>query len=290
MYKFPEAAAILLEEGIDCVETPSFGWETLTRVHGEAYLEKIRRRSLSQYEVNRIGLPQHPRLFQRSCIGAWGTVAAGQEALKSGISANLAGGTHHAFPERGHGFCLLNDVAMAIEEIRQENSDLYIMVIDTDAHQGNGTHFYYQNDERVFTFSIHVARNFPARKEPGDLDIGLERFTGGEEYLDRLEEALEPAFLQFEPDLVFWVAGADVHEGDRFGQLRLNLQTMRERDFLVLNCVLRWEVPLVVVYGGGYNLDRHLTARLHANSVLHAKQSYEGFKQARAGRRPAGTR
>lgn len=273
MNKFPEAALILKEEGCDLVKTPTYGEETLTRVHDPDYLEKIRNGSLPAYEVNRIGLPQHPRLFYRSCIGAWGTVAAAREAFQSGIAANLAGGTHHAFPGKGHGFCLLNDVAMAIEELRQEHPDLYIMVIDTDAHQGNGTHYFYREDSRVFTFSIHVGRNFPARKEPGDLDIGLERYTGGEEYLERLDQVLEPAFLQFEPDLVLWVAGADVHEEDRFGQLKLSIDAMRERDFLVLNCVLRWKVPLAVVFGGGYNRERHLTARLHANSVLHARQA-----------------
>lgn len=278
MYKFPEAAAILEEEGIPWVKTPDFPRQLLERVHDPAYLERIETGTLSRYETNRIGLPQHPRLFRRSCFGAWGTVAAGVAALEEGVAANLAGGTHHAFPGKGHGFCLLNDVVLAIEWLRERRPELYVLVVDTDAHQGNGTHHFYQSDPCVFTYSIHVERNFPARKVPGDLDVGLPRFAGGEEYLDRLEQTLEPAFLQFEPDLVFWVAGADVHENDRFGQLRLTLEEMQARDAMVLECVLRWRVPLAVVYGGGYNRDRHLTGRLHANSVRNTYLAARKFR------------
>ncbi len=278
IYKFPEAAAILEEEGIPWVETPDFPRRLLERIHDRNYLKRIETGRLSRYEANRIGLPQHPRLFRRSCIGAWGTVAAGVAALEDGVAANLAGGTHHAFPDRGHGFCLLNDVVLAIEWLRELHPDLYVLVVDTDAHQGNGTHHYFLSDPYVFTYSIHVERNFPARKVPGDLDVGLPRFAGGEEYLERLEQTLEPAFLQFEPDLVFWVAGADVHENDRFGQLRLSLEEMQTRDELVLDCVLRWRVPLVAVYGGGYNRERHLTARLHANCVRNTKLAWQRFQ------------
>lgn len=281
MYKFPEAAAILQEEGLQLTKTPPYPDNVLERVHRKEYIRHIRDGTLSTYDVNRIGLPLHPRLYHRSCYGAWGTVAAVEAALEDGAAANLAGGTHHAFPDRGQGFCLFNDVAMAIEQARRRQPELYIMVIDTDAHQGNGTHAIYSGDSRVFTFSIHVERNFPSRKVPGDMDIGLPRYTGGDEYLDRLEAVLEPAFLQFEPDLVIWISGADVHENDRFGQLSLSMDAIQNRDRMVLECVLRWRVPLAVVYGGGYNADRHLTARLHANSVLNTRNTYRCFNAAR---------
>jgi acetoin utilization deacetylase AcuC-like enzyme len=189
-------------------------------------------------------------------------------ALADGIACNLAGGTHHAFSDRGLGYCVLNDVAVAIREHHASRPAVRIAVIDTDAHQGNGTHGIFAGDDRVFTYSIHVGKNYPAHKIPGRLDVELPRYVHGSDYLEQLEATLLPALDDFAPDLVFWIAGADPHEHDRFGQMRLTDADMTARDLHVLEVATRRHVPLVILYGGGYNRDRVHTARLHANTVL----------------------
>lgn len=285
MAKFPEAYAMLAEENrrdglnLDFRVTQPVPEPAMLRVHRESYLDKILHHGLSQYERNRVGLPPHDRLLLRSRYGAGGTYQAALACLDgAGIACNLAGGTHHAFSDRGHGFCVLNDVAIAIRELQQRDPERFVMVIDTDAHQGNGTHFLFREDPHVFCYSIHVGRNFPARKEPGDLDVPLPRWVTETAYLDALDQTLEPAFLQFEPDLVFWISGADVHEDDRFGQMRLTTSGVRTRDTMVMELVSRWRVPTVVVYGGGYNRNRHMTARIHANTIRTAARFLERYR------------
>lgn len=272
MEKFPEACEILHKEcpELDIIHVAPASMEQLLRVHDRQYLEAIRDGKLTRYDRNRLGLPHDPRLLERSAMETAGTIHAAQTALTDGIAANLAGGTHHAFADRGLGFCVLNDIAVATAELRSSDPELHIMVIDTDAHQGNGTHALLRDDPFSFTYSIHVGKNYPARKEPGDCDVPLPRWVEGDEYLHALETTLPEAFHRAEPDLVFWIAGADLHVDDRFGQMKLTNADMAARDDLVLDLINRWEIPTAILYGGGYNRSAGMTARMHADTVLRA--------------------
>ncbi|MGJ3244407.1 MAG: histone deacetylase family protein [Opitutales bacterium] len=280
MEKFPQAAERLLAAGLFPAgqgprRVDPVGEDDLFRVHDRAYAAAIRNDGLAGYDRNRLGLPHHPRLYDRSRLEVEGTRRAALAALEDGMAANLAGGTHHAMANRGLGFCVFNDVAVSIKHLRMDRPHLYIMIVDTDAHQGNGSHALLADDGRTFCYSIHVGRNYPAHKVPGDLDVPLPRWVDGATYLSALQETLDPAFLQFEPDLVFWISGADPHIEDRFGQMRLTDEDIAERDRRVVSPCLRWQVPLVVLFGGGYNRQPGGTGRLHAETVLRAARLFE---------------
>jgi acetoin utilization deacetylase AcuC-like enzyme len=274
MEKFPQAHALLR----DCVQVEAplpLSRSELERVHEPSYLDAVNfdlgsggQPGLSRYDRNRLGLPAHPRLLARSTLETAGTVAATWAALEDGIAANLAGGTHHAFPDRGLGFCVLNDIAVAIEALRTGGHPLdSILIVDTDAHQGNANHAYFESDPGVFTYSIHVGKNYPAKKEAGDCDVPLDRYVSGRDYLVALERTLPTVFAQTEPDLVFWISGADCHADDRFGQMGLSQADMGTRDRLVVDLCRHASAPTVVVYGGGYNRTPGVTAALHAQSI-----------------------
>lgn len=242
----------------------------LRLVHTQDYLEQIRTGSLNHLAALKLGLPAGEALLTRSRLEVAGTLAAAHAALDDGLACNLAGGTHHAFPDHGQGYCVLNDVAIAIRVLHLSRPTLRVFVLDTDAHQGNGTHAIFAADSRVFTYSIHVGKNYPALKTPGSLDIELPRFVAGADYLDQLEATLAPALAEFSPDLVFWIAGADPHENDRFGQMKLTDADLAARDQHILRLVTTHRCPTAILYGGGYNRDREHTARIHAATVLRA--------------------
>ena len=252
----------------------------LLRVHTACYLTSIRTGTLRRDDLVRLGLPPCEGLLTRSRRETAGTVAAMWAALEDGLACNLAGGTHHAFPDRGLGYCVLNDVAIAIRDLHAIHPERWIFVIDTDAHQGNGTNGIFAGDERVFTYSIHVGRNYPAEKTAGSFDVELPRFVSGAQYLERLNATLPAAFERFAPDLAFWIAGSDPHENDRFGQMKLSDADMAVRDKAVLDLVTKLRVSTVVLYGGGYNRDRVHTARLHANTVKLAESFWERKRRA----------
>ena len=247
---------------------PKASLEQVCTVHSSDYIASIANNTLGKYARNRLGLPIHPRWLERSLLDVGGTIAAARAALEDGVAWNLGGGTHHAMPAEGLGFCVLNDVAVAAKIILREQPDLRILVLDTDAHQGNGTHRILRECPGVFTFSIHVGANYPAVKEPGDLDVGLPRYVSGREYLKSLEAALTDVTRRFTPDLVFWVSGVDVLEQDRFGQMCLSPEDMARRDQLVMQSVAQWESALVGTLGGGYPLQRGLLASWHGECVI----------------------
>ena len=272
MDKFWRAEAMIRAAGsadIEIIPVEPASEADLLRVHTSAYLRKIRAGSLDHVEALRLGLPAGEELLTRSRLEVAGTMAAAEAALADGLACNLAGGTHHAFADQGQGYCVLNDVAVAIRRLHADHPDLRVAVIDTDAHQGNGTHGIFAGDSRVFTYSIHVGRNYPALKTPGCLDVPLPRHVAGSDYLEQLESTLSPALDDFAPALVFWISGADPHEIDRFGQMKLTDADMETRDRHVLDVVSGRRLPTAVLYGGGYNRDREHTARLHARTVLH---------------------
>ena len=271
MGKFMASAAKLVGEGTvaaeQIVDPGLIADADLLRVHTPAYVESIRTANHNPLTAERLGLPATVALGVRSYCAVAGTLAAARAALADGLAANLAGGTHHSFPDRGEGFCVFNDVAVAIGALRVEEPYLQVMVIDLDAHQGNGTHAIFAGDPGVFTYSVHVGKNYPSRKEPGTLDVPLGRWAGGDEYFSRLEETLPAAVEKFEPDLAFYVGGADCHGDDRFGQMKLTTAEMRARDERAIGLCRGWGIPTVVLYGGGYNRVEGMTAELHCQTV-----------------------
>jgi acetoin utilization deacetylase AcuC-like enzyme len=246
----------------------------ILRVHTPDYLERIRTGALDHLAALKLGLPACEALLTRSRLEVAGTIAAARAALTDGLACNLAGGTHHAFPDHGQGYCVLNDVAIAIRELHAEDPALRVFVLDTDAHQGNGTHAIFAADSRVFTYSIHVGKNYPALKTPGSLDVALPRYVPGADYLEALESTLAPALHEFAADLIIWIAGADPHEHDRFGQMKLTDADLAARDHHILQLVTNADTPTAILYGGGYNHDREHTARIHAATVLRAAQFF----------------
>jgi len=272
MEKFPEAHAMLERMGVlsDCVDIEACRDDRVARVHTAHYLHQLRTATLDSKACAVLGLPPGEALYQRSALEVEGTRRAAWHALENGIAANLAGGTHHAFADRGSGFCVLNDVVIAIRDLHICHPDLRILVFDTDAHQGNGTHALCRDDPRIFTYSIHVGPNYPSRKEPGDWDDPLPRYAGGTAYLATLQAAMPAVFERARPDLVFWISGVDPHRNDRFGQLQLSLREMGQRDQRVIDFFREKQTPLVVLYGGGYNRQPGHTARLHRNTILAA--------------------
>jgi len=272
MDKFTRSRAMLETElrGARFIAPTPAPWEMLLKVHDSGYLESVRDGRMTDFDRNRLGLPDNAALLDRCRRETHGTVLAARAALADGIAANLGGGTHHAFAGRGLGFCVLNDVAVACAVLEAEHPGLRVLVVDTDAHQGNGTHALLRGRPGRFSHSIHVGRNYPSEKEVGDLDVGLPRDVGGPEYLAALAASLDEALDRARPDLVLWNSGADVHVDDRFGQMRLSDGDIAERDLRVLRATRGAGLPLVVLYGGGYNRDRIRTARLHADTVLRA--------------------
>jgi acetoin utilization deacetylase AcuC-like enzyme len=280
MEKFPEAHADLISSQLpdfEVVEVEPAPELALRRVHDSAYLTRIMEGTLTADELYKLGLPWLAGLYRRCRLETAGTVEAGCAAIEEGLAFNLAGGTHHAFPDRGSGYCVLNDVAVAIAALRANNPQLHVLVVDTDAHQGNGTNAIFAQDPWVFTYSIHVGRNYPTAKVAGDLDVELPRWVSGDEYLSRLADTLPPILGKFEPDLAIWIAGADPHEDDRFGQMRLSTKAMKKRDNFVARLFLRDGVPLAVLYGGGYNRTPGMTGFLHAETVRTVVSVFRGL-------------
>jgi acetoin utilization deacetylase AcuC-like enzyme len=264
------------EEIIDVGTVANF--HLLKLAHESDYISKIESASLDRKEQMVLGLPVGPKLFTRSAIEVEATRQACFAALAEGIGVCLAGGTHHAFSEHGEGYCVFNDVAIAIRDLQDKQPNIKIMVVDTDAHQGNGTNAILANDPRVFTYSIHVGRNYPTRKVEGSMDIETVRFVEGEMYLKLLFVSLAAALDAFAPDLVIWIAGADNHRNDRFGQMHLSVKDLQRRDEVLLRAFLKNRIPVAVLYGGGYNRQAEFTAKLHRNTVATAKRLATEFR------------
>jgi acetoin utilization deacetylase AcuC-like enzyme len=278
MSKYPLLKDRLLAEGIlaagDILQPEPIDESTLELVHTHEYLVKLASSGLSAPEQRRLGLPWSEALWQRSRLASAGTLLAARAALEDGLAGNLAGGTHHAFADHGEGFCVLNDVAIAIRQLQAESLIERAAVIDLDVHQGNGTAAIFESSDEVFTFSMHGERNYPATKMRSDLDVGLRDGVGDAEYLDSLHRNLPLVLAHAEPDIAFYLAGVDVAAGDRYGRLALSVEGIRTRDAAVIEAVRRRGVPLVIVLGGGYAATRARTAELHAH-VFREAVAYE---------------
>jgi acetoin utilization deacetylase AcuC-like enzyme len=279
--KYPLLKERLLSEGVlattDLLEPAPIEMTAIELVHTPEYLEKLQSSLLSSAELRRLGLPWSEALWRRSRLATGGTLLAARTALVNGVAGNLAGGTHHAFADHGEGFCVINDVAIAIAQLRSEGTIRGAAVIDLDVHQGNGTAAIFEHVEEVFTFSMHGERNYPLAKMRSNLDVPLRDGAGDVEYLDTLQRHLPTVLERSEADIVFYLAGVDVAAGDRYGKLALSEDGIRRRDRTVIESVRARGVPLAIVLAGGYAATRARTAELHAHAFREAA-AYERLR------------
>jgi acetoin utilization deacetylase AcuC-like enzyme len=262
-HRFPMAKYSRLRQRVEqsglaemCVPAPASD-DQLLRCHDVEYLDKVKTGTLSASEQRRIGFPWSAGMVERSRRSVGATIAACQAALDEGIAANLAGGTHHACTDHGEGFCVWNDSAVAARDLQAQNLAQRVVVIDCDVHQGNGTAQITHHDDTIFTFSIHGEKNFPHRKFPSDLDIGLPDGTGDDFYLSMVEEGVRRALFLAKADLAIYQSGADPYIHDRLGKLAITKAGLAERDRLVLTLLREAGLPVAVTMGGGYadNID-----------------------------------
>jgi acetoin utilization deacetylase AcuC-like enzyme len=287
MSKYPLLRELLLRDGIiaraDLLEPSPIPRVAIARVHTREYLDKLAGGTLSAAQIRRLGLPWSQALWQRSLLASGGTLLAVRLALQDGIAGNLAGGTHHAFADHGEGFCILNDVAIAIRQLQADGAIRRAIVIDLDVHQGNGTAAIFEGDPDVYTFSMHGDRNYPLTKMRSSLDIGLPEGAGDVEYLTLLARHLPAALRAARADIALYVAGVDVAAGDRYGTLALSDAGIRARERLVISSVRRCGLPLAIVLAGGYAVTRERTAELHTHVFREAVSHEIGTGTVSAG-------
>ncbi len=268
MAKYPLLFERLCRDGlvrdVSLIEPAEVDLEELRLVHTDEYLERLATGSLDAAAVRKLGVPWSAALWRRSRLAARGTLEAARAALDDGLAGNLAGGTHHAFPGHGEGFCVLNDVAVGIRVLQRERRIRRALVVDLDVHQGNGTAAIFEGDAEVFTFSMHGERNYPTRKMRSTLDVGLADGVQDDDYLTVLERHLAAIVTEFTADLVFYLAGVDPVQGDRYGRLRLTDDGLRRRDRRVLETCKQAGLPVVITIAGGYAPTPERTAELHA--------------------------
>jgi acetoin utilization deacetylase AcuC-like enzyme len=261
----------------------------LALVHEPAYIEAVQNGTLSPAAQREIGFPWSPGMVERARRSSGATIMASRAAAQDGVSANLAGGTHHAYRDKGSGFCVFNDVAVATRLMQTEwarglprsahERALKVAVIDLDVHQGNGTASIFRGDDTVFTLSLHGARNFPFRKEAGDLDVDLPDGCGDDEYLQALEQALDELERRFEPQRVYYLAGADPHEGDRLGRLKLSFDGLEARDRRVFDWAWQRRLPLTLVMAGGYGQRIEDTVQVQMNTFAVALSYWQTWQR-----------
>lgn len=258
----------------------------LALVHTPAYVQAVVKGELSASAQREIGFPWSEGMVERARRSVGATVSAARLAMQQGIAANLAGGTHHAYADKGSGFCVFNDVAVAArllqtEAARTGKQALQVAVIDLDVHQGNGTARIFRQDPSVFTLSMHGAKNFPFRKEESDLDIDLPDGCSDGLYVSQLQDALAQLEARCSPDVVFYLAGADPHEGDRLGRLKLSFEGLMERDRMVFEWAWRKRVPLAMAMAGGYGREIADTVQVQINTFSQALSAWERWQNQR---------
>lgn len=268
----------LLHEGT-CTEENFFEPEIpnnkyIFLAHDAEYVSDLMNLTLDPKIARRIGFPLDELLIEREIVIADGTLKACDYALKNGIAMNIAGGTHHAFTNKGEGFCLFNDQAIGARYLQHKNLVEKILIIDLDVHQGNGTAEIFKDDDAVFTFSMHGKSNYPFIKEKSDLDIALETGVGDDEYLQILKETIPKLILEEEPDFIFYLSGVDVIESDKLGKLSLSMEGCKERDRIVLQACKDFNIPVVCSMGGGYSKDIKVIVEAHANTFRTAQDIF----------------
>jgi acetoin utilization deacetylase AcuC-like enzyme len=272
-HRFPLGKYRLVREAVEGFErlevraAPSASWVDLGRAHVAAYLSKMRRGELSRREQLALGLPWSPSLFERARRSTGATVAAAEAALADGVGVNLGGGTHHAFADAGRGFCVFNDVVVALRSLRAGRRVRRVLVVDLDVHQGDGSHALLAGDADAFTFSVNGCRNYPFRRVPGDLELELPDGAADDRYLDELARLLPQALRRSRPELAFYLAGADPYEGDRLGRLALSKAGLAQRDGLVRDSLRAAGVPVCVTLAGGYAENIRDTVEINVETV-----------------------
>jgi len=247
---------------------------TIVLTHDPEYWDRLKQQQLSRKEIRAIGFPMSEQLVARGRHIAQGTIQCARFALQHGVAMNIAGGTHHAFTYKGEGFCLLNDIAIAANDLLRRGLVHQILVVDLDVHQGNGTAQIFRKEKRVFTFSMHGAKNYPLRKERSDLDLPLPDKTEDSTYLAQLRDTLPRLMDEVQPDFVFYLSGVDVLASDKLGRLSLSLAGCKERDRVVLETCRRNEVPVAVSMGGGYSERIAQIVEAHANTYRIAQEVF----------------
>jgi acetoin utilization deacetylase AcuC-like enzyme len=279
-HRFPMAKYRLLRDRLLATlpqvcqsEAPRASDGELAMVHDPAYVASLKDGTIDPAMLRAIGFPWSEAMVERSRRSVGATIAAARRAMCEGVAANLAGGTHHAYANRGSGFCVFNDVAVAARLMQAEwgrhasrQRPMRVAVVDLDVHQGNGTARIFADDDTVFTLSLHGEKNFPFAKEVSDLDVALPDGCGDADYLRALDGALRQLFARFSPDLVFYLAGADPHSGDRLGRLALSFEGLKARDRRTFEACFARRVPLAVVMGGGYGVSLEDTVQVQLNT------------------------
>ncbi|SFR73435.1 Acetoin utilization deacetylase AcuC [Mitsuaria sp. PDC51] len=296
-HRFPQSKYQMLRERVERepgVMRPrvaeAAGIEALALVHTPDYIDAVMHGTLSAAAQREIGFPWGPALPRRSLCSVGATIAAARAALEEGVAASLAGGTHHAYADKGSGFCVFNDVAVAARLMQAEwhrrhpgRPGLRVLVVDLDVHQGNGTASIFQDDDSVFTFSVHGEKNFPFRKEASDLDVGLPDACGDAVYLDALQTALAEVWRRLAdrpPGLAFYLAGADPHEGDRLGRLKLSADGLLRRDRMVLDALVERRIPVALSMAGGYGEDLAVTVEVQMRTLGAAAQAWARWRDS----------
>jgi len=242
--------------------------------HTPEYLARLKDQKLSASEQRKIGFPQSPMLTKRELVITQGTIDCTKHAMKHDVSLNVAGGTHHAYADHGEGFCLLNDFAVAANWLLREQLAEKILIVDLDVHQGNGTAKIFENEPRVFTFSMHGAHNYPFHKEKSNLDIPLKDGMKDDEYLALLDNTLKNLFKDVQPDFVFYLSGVDILQTDKYGKLKITMEGCRSRDLLVFQYCKHERIPVTVAMGGGYSADVKLIVEAHCNTFRVARDVF----------------
>lgn len=272
--------ALVDTPGIRLQEAPAASDTELLLAHDPLYVTKVISGTLDAKEQREIGFPWTPAMVERSRRSVGATIAACRSALESGVAVNLAGGTHHAYRDKGSGFCVFNDAAIAARVIQRASAaECNVAIIDLDVHQGNGTAAIFRHDPSVFTLSLHGDKNFPFRKEPSDLDVPLPDGCDDRSYLDALQHALVDLKQRFSADLFIFLAGADPHEGDRLGRLKLTQEGLRQRDQCVFDYAHKQNIPLAVCMAGGYGTRIETTVAVHRQTVLLALNHYNQMRR-----------
>ena len=290
-HRFPQSKYRMLREHFErepglvrMQPAPAASEGELALAHTPDYIDAVLMGRLSATEQREIGFPWSPSVADRSRRSVGASIAAARAALAEGVAANMAGGTHHAYADKGSGYCVFNDVAVAARLMQAEWSRrhgrlLRVLVIDLDVHQGNGTAAIFRDDDTVFTFSMHGERNFPFRKEASDLDVGLPDGCGDADYLAALDAALADVWRRCEPGLAFYLAGADPHEGDRLGRLKLSYAGLAERDRRVLDALRERRIPVALSMAGGYGEDLATTVAVQVTTLNVAAASWAAWQR-----------
>ncbi|RSK39667.1 histone deacetylase family protein [Mangrovimonas spongiae] len=279
MEKYELLPEQLLHEGT-CINDNFFEPEYLDNhnpilaVHDAAYFYDLLNLTLSQRAARKIGFPLSRTLIQREIIITNGTLIASEYALKYGIAMNIAGGTHHAYSNRGEAFCLLNDQAIAAMHLLNKQYCKKVLIVDLDVHQGNGTAEIFEHNSKVFTFSIHGKNNYPFKKEQSDLDIELENYTDDNTYLSILKNSLPKIIEEQEPDFVYYLSGVDIITTDKLGKLGVTIAGCKERDRFVLNTCKQNKIPVMCSMGGGYSPNIKTIINAHANTFRLAQSIF----------------